>query len=148
MKKNILFTILALLVTFCCCSNKKQVLDKPEDLINRNTMVKIIAECYLIESTVNTDTGTVPKDKLTQLYYNELFHRYKITREQFMHSLDYYVSEESSAEKLLTDASTIITKKYNDHGGVVEENELNNSTFFNPISDSTTAPGVDTIPQN
>ena len=33
-----------------------------------------------------------------------------ITREQFVRSIDYYVGEETSAEKLLTDASNRIAK--------------------------------------
>ena len=94
------------------CHNKKQVLDKPDNLINRNKMVNIIAESYIIESTVHTTPDTVAnKIALTRMYYRDLFNRYGITREQFSTSMDYYLSEEETAEKLLKDASDVIAKK-------------------------------------
>ena len=78
-------------------------------------MVHIIAESYIIESTIHLAPDPMDRRTLTREYYKELFNRYKITREQFVHSIDYYVSEESSAEKLLSDASALVTKMRKDH---------------------------------
>lgn len=86
-------------------------MDKPDNLIGRSTMVKILADCYIIESTVHTSPDSINRVVVTQEYYRELFNRYQITREQFISSMEYYVSEESSAEKLLTDASNLIAQK-------------------------------------
>jgi len=115
--KKILFIILsAALLAFTGCGNKKQVLDKPDDLLSRNTMVNIIAESYIIESTVHTSADTVNRVTLAKLYYRDLFNRYHITRTQFETSLNYYISEESSAEKLLADAAQAIGKKREELG--------------------------------
>lgn len=120
--KKILYILIAICMFCCCnCRSKKQVLDKPDDLIARSTMVNIIAESYIIESTVHLANDTINKRELTRLYYKDLFNRYKITREQFIHSIDYYVSEEGSAERLLTEASNLIAKKR-------EANEKKNKT--------------------
>lgn len=94
------------------CNDKKRVMEKPDNLINRITLVNILAESYLIESTLQVSpTDTVLKDELARRYYKDLFDRYHITNEQFESSIAYYVSEEKSAEKLLNDASALIVNK-------------------------------------
>ena len=110
MKKIIIIALLPALLLCSSCKSKKQVLEKPADLINRSEMVELIAESYLIESTVHLSPDTVNRLRLTRDFYKELFTRHHITREQFVRSIDYYVGEETSAEKLLTDASNRIAK--------------------------------------
>lgn len=111
MKRLLLFILATVLLTLAGCRSKKQVLDKPDNLINRSTMVNIIAESYIIESTVHTSPDTVNRAALAKIHYRDLFNRYKITREQFESSLNYYISEENSAEALLAEASALIIKK-------------------------------------
>ena len=94
------------------CNSKKQMMDKPDNLINRITLVNILAESYLIESTLQmTSPDSINKEELARQYYKDLFDRYHITNEQFESSVAYYVSEEKSAEKLLNDAATLIVSK-------------------------------------
>lgn len=113
--RPITLVLVALLMFFAGCKSKKQVMERPEHLINRITLVNILAESYLIESTLQmTPDDTIPKDELARRYYKDLFDRYKITNEQFESSIAYYVSEEKSAEKLLNDASAIIINKRNE----------------------------------
>ena len=109
--KKILF-VLTVLVLFSGCKSKKQVMEKPEHLINRITLVNILAESYLIESTLQMSApDSIGKNDLARLYYKDLFDRYHITNEQFESSVAYYISEEKSAEKLLNDAATLIVSK-------------------------------------
>ena len=104
--------IIAAFIVFAGCNNKQHVMEKPDNLINRITLVNILAESYLIESTLQVSpTDTVLKDELARRYYKDLFDRYHITNEQFESSIAYYVSEEKSAEKLLNDASALIVNK-------------------------------------
>lgn len=110
--QNVILLLLAVLMLFSGCGNKKQVMEKPDHLINRITLVNILAESYLIESTLQmTPSDTISKEVLAQQYYKNLFDRYHITNEQFESSIAYYVSEEKSAEKLLNDAATLIVSK-------------------------------------
>lgn len=111
MKGKIIALLCGILLLCCGCHNKKQVLDKPEGLIPRSTMVEIIAECYMIEGTIHTSPPEEDRFELTRAYYKDLFQRYHITKEQFVNSVNYYVSEESSAEKLLSEASDLVMKK-------------------------------------
>lgn len=108
-------TLLVLLMTlglFASCNSKKQMMEKPDNLINRITLVNILADSYLIESTLQmTPQDSISKEDLAQQYYKDLFDRYHITNEQFESSVAYYVSEEKSAEKLLNDAATLIVSK-------------------------------------
>jgi hypothetical protein len=108
-------TLIASLVLLSClsgCNSKKQVMEKPDNLINRITLVNILADSYLIESTLQlSPNDTLGRDELARLYYKDLFDRYHITNEQFESSVAYYISEEKSAEKLLNDAATLIVSK-------------------------------------
>ena len=104
--------LVAVAVLFSGCNSKKQVMEKPDHLINRITLVNILADSYLIESTLQmTGSDTISKDDLARLYYKDLFDRYHITNEQFESSVAYYISEEKSAEKLLNDAAALIVSK-------------------------------------
>ena len=113
---HILIAVMAAVVLVLAgCNDKKKVMKKPPHLINRITLVNILAESYLIESTLQmTVPDSIGKDELTRRYYKDLFDRYHITREQFESSVAYYVSEEKSAEKLLNDASALIINKKNE----------------------------------
>ena len=148
--KRLLYILTAIALVCCTsCKSKKQVLDKPEGLINRSTMVKIIADSYIIESTVHLNSDpTINKGELAKIYYKELFQRYNITREQFVSSINYYVSEESSAEKLLSDASKLIEKKRESyHIPAVSEDKTNSGAGAVDIASGSPSvtPGLDTI---
>ncbi len=109
---HIILILLAVATLLTGCHDKKQVMEKPDKLINRITLVNILAESYLIESTLQmSGVDSLGKDKRAQLYYKDLFDRYHITNEQFESSIAYYISEEKSAEKLLNDASALIISK-------------------------------------
>jgi hypothetical protein len=109
---HIWILFIAFFILMVGCNDKKRVMEKPDNLINRITLVNILAESYLIESTLQvTPTDTVHKDELSRRYYKDLFDRYHITRDQFESSIAYYISEEKSAEKLLNDASAMIVNK-------------------------------------
>lgn len=109
---TILFASFVLLSCLSGCNSKKQVMEKPDNLINRITLVNILADSYLIESTLQlSPNDTLGRDELARLYYKDLFDRYHITNEQFESSVAYYISEEKSAEKLLNDAATLIVSK-------------------------------------
>ncbi len=100
-----------MLLFFSGC-HKKQVQEKPDGLIERNTMVEIIAESYIIESIVAYNPeDSVNRFKTTKEYYKELFDRHHVTRDQFNKSIEYYMGDEDDADKMLSEASQIIIKK-------------------------------------
>ena len=110
--RYILIYFFLLLTILTGCKSKKHVMEKPDHLINRITLVNILAESYIIESYLQmAPYDSIGKDELARQYYKDLFQRYNITNEQFESSIAYYVSEEKSAEKLLNDASALIVSK-------------------------------------
>lgn len=112
MKRNLLWALLIPVMLLAVGCHKKQVLKKPDNLISRNTIVNIIAECYIIESVVGYNpSDTVNRYISTKAYYKDLFDRYNITREQFNASIKYYMGDEDQADKILSEASTLVAKK-------------------------------------
>ena len=108
----IIFALLTITILISGCNSKKQMMEKPDNLINRITLVNILADSYLIESTLQVSPNdSIRRDELARQYYKDLFDRYHITDEQFESSVSYYISEEKSAEKLLNDAAVLIVSK-------------------------------------
>lgn len=120
-----------LCILFVSCKDKKHVMQKPDNLISRISLVNILAESYIIESSLHLspNNDSITKDELARRYYKELFDRYQITNEQFESSIAYYISEEKSAEKLLNDASAIIINKRNELS--LDEVQNNEAGKFN-----------------
>ena len=112
MKKIIIWILIIPLVALATGCHKKQVQKKPDNLISRNTIVNVIAECYIIESVVGYNpSDTVNRFMSTKAYYKDLFDRYNITREQFNASIQYYMGDEDQADKILSEASALVSKK-------------------------------------
>lgn len=112
MKKSYLWLLLIPIMMLAAGCHKKQVQKKPDNLISRNTMVKILADCYVIESIVSFNPAdTLNRYQSTKAYYKELFNRYQITREQFNTSLQYYMGDEDQSSKILSEASELVAKK-------------------------------------
>lgn len=138
MKRHLLILFALILLLCSSCKSKKQVLDKPDDLISRSTLTEILSEAYVIESTVHLSADSINKRDLTQQYYKELFERHHITKKQFESSLDYYIADETTSEKLLTEVSKKIEIRRQEC-----KEELDNSIKSIKIEDV----AVDSAPQ-
>ena len=111
MKKTKVITLLFLvLVTIVGC-HKKQILEKPENLISYDKLVNIIVECYLIESNVYMAPQDSDKAEIAKDLYYEMFKSYKITKEEFIASINYYLGDEDLANKMMTEASDRLVEK-------------------------------------
>ena len=112
MKRTYLWILLIPIMLLAAGCHKKQSQKKPDNLINRNTLINIIAETYIIESLITLN----PPDTINQVessrgYYHDLFERYHITREQFNASMQYYMGDEDAANQINREANEIIAKK-------------------------------------
>ena len=73
----LLTAIAAIVLMLSGCNDKKKVMKRPPHLINRITLVNILAESYLIESTLQMSTpDSIGKDELARRYYKDLFDGY------------------------------------------------------------------------
>jgi hypothetical protein len=115
MKKTVLyFLIVGILFAVAGC-HKKQVQEKPADLIPRKVIVNVIAESYIIESYIQVLTDTFERCYIPPFLYKEMFNRYGITRPQFISSINYYLGDEDQAEKLLTEAEAIVVARHKEY---------------------------------
>lgn len=75
--------------------------EKPANLIPWDSMVVIIADGCIVESALFFAPRKYDKQTLTHHAYQELFEKHQITREQYTSSMEYYLSDEETARKLL-----------------------------------------------
>ncbi len=76
---------------------------KPDDLLAKNEMVKVMSEIYLAEQKVNA-LG-VPRDSLKQIFAlmeDQIFKRAGTTDAAFKRSLKYYRNQPKAIEDLYT----------------------------------------------
>ena len=99
MKKSLLFLFIILAVLMTAC-NKKQLRKKPEDLIPADKMTMLVSDILLIENTLNMMPPDSNKWRMINIYYQNLFTNYQVTKEQFQKSIDYYLSNEDDAVKI------------------------------------------------
>ena len=88
------------LLTITGC-HKKQIMDKPERLIPYDKLINIIVDSYLIESYVYMAPEDSDKIEMTKALYYDMFTRYKVTKEEFISSIDYYFGDEDLANKMM-----------------------------------------------
>ena len=125
-KKWIIALFAVLLLAGC---HKTQRLDKPDNLINRNTMIEMMADCYIVEAIVY-----MPFDGNKEFYcerlYAQMFKKYNVSKEAFISSLTYYLSEKDMATDFLQAAAEMTTKRRDDYYAemrdVFEADSLNN----------------------
>ena len=104
-----LATILIALLTLCTACHKKQVVaDKPENLINRKKMVEILTDSYLAEAYIYASLDSTATEELTLKLYKDIFDRHEITKEQFVQSMEYYISDKDLLQKMLDEVTNNI----------------------------------------
>ncbi|MBR4136210.1 MAG: DUF4296 domain-containing protein [Bacteroidales bacterium] len=106
-----LATILIALLTLCTACHKKQVVaDKPDNLINRKKMVEILTDSYLAEAYIYASMDSVSIEDLTLKLYKDIFDRHQITKDQFIQSMEYYISDKELLQKMLEEVTNNITQ--------------------------------------
>ena len=102
-KKTARFCLLLSLLFLASCSSKP-VVEAPADLIGEDTIVQMVTEQLVIESTVFNAPPTYDKDGLTRALYSQLFEKYHVSIPRYRSSLTYYFSDKKRMEKILTQA--------------------------------------------
>ncbi|MEM7298068.1 MAG: DUF4296 domain-containing protein [Bacteroidota bacterium] len=93
------FFLTVLVILFSCTTS-----DKPENLIEKEKMSKLIMEIHLLEAKIN-HVPITPQDS-TQAVYEHfeqlLFEDFGVTKEQYEISFNYYVANPNEFEKIYT----------------------------------------------
>jgi hypothetical protein len=76
-------------------------LNKPDSLISRRQMVRILTDVHLTEAAVSfiKTRGDASKD-LSEDYYTAVFSKYKISRKNFESNFDYYKRDQEELIKI------------------------------------------------
>ena len=105
-------SILILLFSIQCqTEGRNGVHPVPAGLIPADSMVRILVDVHLIESSLKTiHTKKQDNERYTDSYYHTLFEKHHITREQFLHSLEYYERDAKMLEKIYEDVIIELSK--------------------------------------
>ncbi len=101
----ILFILYLFLEISCSSAGRRNETGPvPDNLIAADSMVKILVDVHLIESSLKTiHTKKQDNEHFTDTYYTTLFEKHHITRDQFLRSLDYYERHAEKLEKIYED---------------------------------------------
>lgn len=109
-KKVILFCLFVPLFLFVSCKGKPLV-TPPDDLIEEDTIVQMIADQLIVESVVFNAPPQYDKETLAQAHYALLFEKYKIPIDRYRSSLTYYFGDKERMERVMNRAKGIIDQK-------------------------------------
>lgn len=95
---RLLILLMLGLMTISCGNNKTPAVEKPEGLIKKSDLIELLTKAYIIEAVVyyKSQKG-IDVGLYTTAYYNALFRKYGVTRNQFKSSLKYYIETEQNA---------------------------------------------------
>jgi hypothetical protein len=99
-----LFGLLLLSIFICCKhqpSTSEQEFQKPDSLISREKMIRILTDVHLAEAAIVylKNKGDQTKN-LTEDYYSAVFSKYKISKETFTSNFNYYKQDEQDFMKM------------------------------------------------
>ena len=93
--------LVLLFSTQCKTEGRRDDNPVPASLIPADSMVRILVDVHLIESSLKTiHTKKQDNERYTDSYYLTLFEKHHITRQQFLQSLEYYERDVTKLEKI------------------------------------------------
>jgi hypothetical protein len=115
-------------LTLFGCRNKSSSFNpnshRPDSLLSRSQMVRIITDMQLTEAALTylKNKGEQNQD-ISELYYNAVFSKYKISKKNFDSNFDYYKSDQEGFIKMYEDViqNLEILKKQGQSKAVKEE---------------------------
>ena len=124
MKKILPFLLLFIMVLCCSSCHKKQLQEKPADLIAYPQMIDIITDIYMIEGiSFYTPYDSARTEKVLGLY-QWLFEEHNITKEQLHTSFGYYLADEDQAKQMLQEASDRVEVRAEKYGIERKQEEI------------------------
>ena len=111
---NFPLILCVILLLFASCKGKVEepAFARPNDLMGRDTMVLLLTEMHLLESSLGIrifeekkiiNTRNTVKDKI--------YKDYGVSKERFMSSYNYYVQKSTTIDSIFTDVISEISKR-------------------------------------
>lgn len=120
MKKSILFLIsIVLLITAGCGQKNKEEI--PADVIPREQMIDVMVDAWFMESVIhNTIKEYERLEPISVSMYKEFFEEHGITKEQFEHSIEYYMRDDESSQEFVQACSQRFDERKAELTGVAD----------------------------
>ena len=100
--------LLLLTLIIISCNDKKD--DNP-NVLSREQIVDILADIQLVEAKLSFEKRSLTDlDELSERYYESLFLKYNISKEQFDESLHFYENNTEALNDIYTDVITKLNK--------------------------------------
>lgn len=109
MKKNIII-LTTLILFFAAC--KKEVYEKPKNLIKQKTMINMLVDIHLADAiSLNQNYRDATAKRLTSTdFYYSVLHKYNVPDSLFERSYIYYASKPKVFEKMYREVTNHLTE--------------------------------------
>jgi len=105
------FVLYLLLISCVSCQEKKEI-KTPSYVIGRDTMVQMLAEIHLLESSMGIrifDEKKIAEGR--NLIKTKIYKQYGVSKERFFKSYDYYTQSSTTIDTIYMDVITEISKR-------------------------------------
>lgn len=107
-----MFMICLIALTIGSCKKNKKPEKIPSAIVGRDTMVQILAELHLLESSLGIRIFEERKMLNTRNTVKlKIYENYGITKQRFFNSYDYYAFKAEVIDTLFTDVISELTKR-------------------------------------
>lgn len=118
MKKKLLSFVFAALLLVCGCNNQKEE-ELPADVLSREETIDMIVDAWFMESAIhNVITDGRKLEPATVALYQKFFAEHNITREQFIHSIEYHTGEKNASENFIQECIQRLEERQEELTGV------------------------------
>lgn len=131
-----------LIVSVCACKQNIQPSISNDQIIDREAMIRLMADMEITEAGLKTKQSTMPYDSVKMLAnkaYDSLCLYYKTTPELFKENLRYYQQDMEDYQKMIDDKITLLTMK-NDSLNLIPEKIIPRKITPTKITPGETAP--------
>ncbi len=110
--KSFFICLLFLLLTACGNKSGKPEFKKPDPLLSKEQMVKVLTELHLLEASVNLrNAQNTTTNKKDTLIYSDFFKKYGTTYAVFQENFKYYASQPVVLSQLYDQVIIDLTRK-------------------------------------
>lgn len=120
MKRIAQFLISLLIFMMSSCGPKSEE-KVPADVIPREQMIDIMVDAWFMESVIHNSIKDYEKlNAVSVTMYAKFFEDHGISKEQFTHSIEYYMRDEETSEAFIQDCSKRFDERKEELTGVAD----------------------------
>ena len=94
-----------------CGSGTTQYSETQYRIIDKDTMILIMAECYIAEGEIFYAPEDSDKQAVCAQLYSNIFHKHGITKEEYIANTDYYMKKKDESEIMMQAVMSKVEEK-------------------------------------